>query len=548
MSKLSPRQSPRNEQRQLLRRIGEITATLGAALAGVFMLTQVSDVTTMQYCDTCTMYITDANADNLKLNGGEVVCITATGSYRGNLTRKNNADTIRIVNEGIFEPNNLNFNHGVNLVENHGVANFGSVNYNQALYSAISNHSNGQMEAQTFNLRNGGYLYNAGTFTVSNLNFSDRSLLVNDTTGMLFSRGIQVNGGSTVRNHGTWDISQQGLTLNSGSTWINSGVIDILTTLTVNSQSILENTGRMSMGQDMIVNDGEITNRSILEVVRDFTLNGDGNMYHEGSLEVGEDLIIGGRLAGPAGAGYGVISIVGQTTIYGSSQIEDNIDLCDQGQPVNGIDNKWGTPGANVTYCEHTVAGPPSNLPIVLTGFGAEEENGQVALWWETSREENNHYFTVERSLGDRTFESVGRVEGAGNSDQPLRYAFMDQAATGQGKRYYRLRQTDYDGTTTYSSTVEVTLQASIDLSARLYPIPAREQVTLAVNSPTAQAVVVQVSTMRGELVRVTSYALAAGSQTMSLPLGDVSPGLYLVNVLGANGQPLLPGMKLVKQ
>ena len=89
-------------------------------------------------------------------------------------------------------------------------------------------------------------------------------------------------------------------------------------------------------------------------------------------------------------------------------------------------------------------------LPIQLLSFTASANGQVVDTRWVTSTETNNDYFTVERSLDAENFEEVGRVEGAGNSTYEMEYSFSDDAPY-SGISYYRLKQTDFDGTLTYS-------------------------------------------------------------------------------------------------
>ncbi|MCZ4409813.1 autotransporter-associated beta strand repeat-containing protein [Cryomorphaceae bacterium 1068] len=89
-------------------------------------------------------------------------------------------------------------------------------------------------------------------------------------------------------------------------------------------------------------------------------------------------------------------------------------------------------------------------LPITLLSFQAEVKDDLVHTNWITASEINNDFFTVERSKDGSSWEEVGTVEGAGDSNTELAYAFVDDAPY-SGISYYRLRQTDFDGTTTVS-------------------------------------------------------------------------------------------------
>jgi len=103
-------------------------------------------------------------------------------------------------------------------------------------------------------------------------------------------------------------------------------------------------------------------------------------------------------------------------------------------------------------------------LPIELLSFTAVPRNGEVELAWSTASEQNNDHFTVERSADAEHFEEVLRESGAGNSQQVLHYAATDHAPLA-GHSYYRLRQTDYDGSSALSATVPVLLQGGAEIT-----------------------------------------------------------------------------------
>jgi hypothetical protein len=94
-------------------------------------------------------------------------------------------------------------------------------------------------------------------------------------------------------------------------------------------------------------------------------------------------------------------------------------------------------------------------LPIDLLSFTAKYQDGKVLLNWATGSEINNDYFTLERSRDAVSAEIIGFVDGAGNSSQTLHYEFIDHDPL-PGISYYRLKQTDYDGSFEYSQWVAV--------------------------------------------------------------------------------------------
>ncbi|WKZ65340.1 MAG: T9SS type A sorting domain-containing protein [Flavobacteriales bacterium] len=98
-----------------------------------------------------------------------------------------------------------------------------------------------------------------------------------------------------------------------------------------------------------------------------------------------------------------------------------------------------------------------SPLPVELIAFSAETDGMQVRLEWATASERNSGHFAVERSPDAQAFEEAARVAAAGSSQSMMHYAAVDERPL-PGVSYYRLRQTDLDGTVQFSQVVPVRL------------------------------------------------------------------------------------------
>ena len=92
-------------------------------------------------------------------------------------------------------------------------------------------------------------------------------------------------------------------------------------------------------------------------------------------------------------------------------------------------------------------------LPIELVSFSATEINNKIHIEWVTASEKNNEYFIVEKSPDGKEFIELTRVAGAGNHSGNLKYSVKDNYPF-PGINYYRLKQVDFDGTTTASKIV----------------------------------------------------------------------------------------------
>jgi hypothetical protein len=93
---------------------------------------------------------------------------------------------------------------------------------------------------------------------------------------------------------------------------------------------------------------------------------------------------------------------------------------------------------------------------VQLVSFTARWSGSRALLQWATASELNSDYFAVERSSNGTTFATLGQVASAGTSAKPINYSFTDTNPLPE-TAYYRLRQVDRDGTSTYSPVALLT-------------------------------------------------------------------------------------------
>ena len=151
-----------------------------------------------------------------------------------------------------------------------------------------------------------------------------------------------------------------------------------------------------------------------------------------------------------------------------------------------------GIGGGGFTAC----TGSFTLLPVELLYFTAVPEGEHVALHWATATELNNAGFQVERSGDGERFETIIRTPGMGTTQQVTEYKEVDHDPL-PGLSYYRLRQTDLDGTETWSNTVAVQWEQELPVA---YPNPVHDVVTIAGIGPDA---VVELLDPLGRLLRV---------------------------------------------
>ena len=96
-------------------------------------------------------------------------------------------------------------------------------------------------------------------------------------------------------------------------------------------------------------------------------------------------------------------------------------------------------------------------LPIELTDFNTINCNNRVCVDWHTNTEKNNDFFSLERSANGFEWLELAKIKGAGTTNKPNNYYFEDVNPLG-GTSYYRLTQTDFDGTQTQFEAKSVKL------------------------------------------------------------------------------------------
>ncbi len=210
---------------------------------------------------------------------------------------------------------------------------------------------------------------------------------------------------------------------------------------------------------------------------------------------------------------------------------------------AGGIDTSLGSAtGSN--YAGRT--GTPENvtiqapLPVALARFTAVAAHPNAQLRWLTASEQNNDQFVVERSFDGTLFTTLGSVRGQRESAKPTDYEFVDANVArlvAPGKLvYYRLRQVDLDGTSTYSPVRTIVFGAKGAVT--LYPNPAGQLATLDLSSLTNEDYAVQVLDLTGR--QVAAYSLPGAAQH-PLDLQRLAAGTYMVRVRGgAVNQSLL--------
>lgn len=217
-------------------------------------------------------------------------------------------------------------------------------------------------------------------------------------------------------------------------------------------------------------------------------------------------------------------------------------------QDASSLRSVQATIPANSSFSFFTVSTTEAPLPVTLVTFTAERQRTDALLNWTTASELNNAYFQVESSADGTAFQTLGQVAGAGTSSRAHAYQYVDAGLARYGTPlvYYRLRQMDQDGTSTYSPVRMVPVVLASGLLVQAYPNPSQQQVSLTIHTSQAGPATLLLTDVLGQQLSQQPLTLDVGTTVIPLPAASqLATGVYLVHVQQGS---LRQTLKLVRQ
>ncbi len=157
-------------------------------------------------------------------------------------------------------------------------------------------------------------------------------------------------------------------------------------------------------------------------------------------------------------------------------------------------------------------------LPVTLLNQEVACEGDKVVLSWSTGSEINNHYFHIMRSDDGMSFQSVGRIDGSGNSNTMVNYSFIDENPV-SGRCYYQIVQVDFDGSETLFPIL--VLEKTCSNYLNVFPVPAESELFVETNLEG----VLEIYNQNGQLM--LSNKFDSGLNTLSLSF--LNSGFYTI-------------------
>lgn len=386
----------------------------------------------------------------------------------------------------------------------------------------------------------------------------------NQTPGGRYQQigGVAAIAGDLV-NQATMNITAGTMTIQAGGSITNDSLLNLLGALQMYHQmtnnGLISILGTFQNGDspgDLLVNNGSFSING--------TLNNAGVDYFINAGSVTGSGRIVGNFRNDAGGMLSPGETVGGLTIQGNFENQGDLNI-DLGTPtfsdelivtgtalLNGAlnINLLATPSAGNTFSivrgifSGNFGGPPtlpdpsdwtiddaspdyrliyngSALPIKLLAFQGRRVGAAIEINWRTASEQDNAFMEILRSADGVAFEPLVRIDGRGDAHIPRDYRFLDERPL-SGINYYRLRQTDYDGTVALFPVIAVRYETmDLQISA------GRDRLHLTLSQASRTRGEARIFDYQGRLLAQAVFP--AGVTECELPAGHLPAGAYIV-------------------
>lgn len=181
-------------------------------------------------------------------------------------------------------------------------------------------------------------------------------------------------------------------------------------------------------------------------------------------------------------------------------------------------------------------------LPVTLTSYKAYQSAlSEVTITWSTAGEAATGIFTIERSATQNNFLKIAMLAAATQSDT---YTYLDKNPL-PGDNYYRLLQTEPDGSITYFPILKINRSTTSQPVLALYPNPVSDQALLQLTHSENGPVTLSVFNAGGMLLQHWTVQKETASFQKSFSFFKLPPGSY---VLQAQGKTFHQAVRFIKR
>jgi hypothetical protein len=197
-------------------------------------------------------------------------------------------------------------------------------------------------------------------------------------------------------------------------------------------------------------------------------------------------------------------------------------------------DPNWTPNGLNVYQWMLQYQRSIAVLPVTLSDYRVTiSGTNQVTVSWKTAFEQNNAYFTVQRSSDGVRFSPLATIT-ATNQSNGSSYSYTDRNPL-NGDNYYRLTQTDIDGRITYFEIKKISFGRTTQSFIRVYPNPATTDLSLEMNNGVRGKIEARLIDQQGRIIRKIDFDKNEDHLEEEIKINSLKTGYYVIELAGDN-------------
>lgn len=167
-------------------------------------------------------------------------------------------------------------------------------------------------------------------------------------------------------------------------------------------------------------------------------------------------------------------------------------------------------------------------LPVSLLYFNHTCIDDSIKFSWATATETNNDFFILQRSTDAENWLNIKVLKGNGNSNKVNQYHCSDYG-NDNIINYYRLKQVDYDGSSTIFQTVAVQSCRNYNsqIKIRIYPNPAKDYLTILNQNNDNKDIIIKILDINNKVVWMELWKNPACNAAKYISLSSFAKGMY---------------------
>lgn len=175
-------------------------------------------------------------------------------------------------------------------------------------------------------------------------------------------------------------------------------------------------------------------------------------------------------------------------------------------------------------------------VPVELISLSGEVSGENVILSWSTASESNNLGFYIERKLLE-SWKEIGFVQGSGTTTERMDYSFIDSTLGVSNEMIsYRLRQTNLNGSFSYSDEIEIHFVPSEFSLSQNYPNPFNNGTNIRYSIKKPAFVKIGIYNLLGEEIKILINEFEeTGFYNIDFDASDLPSGTYFYRLEVAN-------------